>query len=277
MAAYEKYSLSVGKADWVRMQALNRVCNPETLNFLKQNIWVGKTVADVGCGPGFMVAEWSKLVGKQGKVYAIDISEEQLVLAKDYLQHFGIDNVEYICVPVHDLESLSLKVDVVYSRFTLEHVQAQENALKNMVSLLCEGGHLFCEAIVCHESLFCDPHSEAFQHWKEAILLQQKLNNTDYYVGQKLFTWFKKMGIIPEAYQIKQPVMIDKEIKRNFLTGLHGEELQNRYVERGFYSKEKIQKIAQEASDFSQTDCLWAFPQYLQIMGRKFLNIHQEI
>jgi ubiquinone/menaquinone biosynthesis C-methylase UbiE len=223
-----------------------------------------------------MVAEWAKLVGKQGKIYAIDISEEQLALAKDYLNYCDIDNVEYICIPVHELESLSLKVDVVYSRFTLEHVQDQENALKNMMSLLCNGGHLFCEALVCHESLFCDPHSEAFQHWKEAILLQTRLNNTDYHVGQKLFTWFKKFGIVPESYQIKQPVMIDKEIKKNFLTGLHGEELQNRYVEKGFYSKDEIQRIAQEASEFLQTDCFWSFPQYLQIMGRKLIRTHRE-
>jgi len=270
MAKYEKYSLAIGQEDWVRMEAMNKICNPETLNFLKQKLWSGKTVADVGCGPGIMAVEWAKLVGESGKVYAIDISQEQLDLAKKYAQHYNINNIEYICCPVHDLNSLSLQIDVVYSRFLLEHVHEQEAALKNMIDLLVNSGYLFCEALICFESLFSDPHSKAFARWREATLLQPKLSDTDYYIGQKLFDLFKKNGVTPESYEIKQPIMFDKTIRKNFLIGLHGEEIQNKYVEKGFYSKKEIQIIAQDATTFSQTDCLWAFPQYVQIMGRKY-------
>lgn len=269
MAKYEKYSLAVGQEDWLRMVALNQICNPVTLHALGQKLWTGKIIADIGSGPGIMSVEWAKLVGKTGKVFAIDISQEQLDLAKKYAQHHDIDNIEYICCPVHDLNSLSIKTDVVYSRFLLEHVQEQESALKNMVSLLKNGAHLFCEALICFESLYSDPYSDAFARWREATILQKELNDTDYYIGPKLFGWFNKMGIEPEFYEIKQPIIFDKVIRKNFLTGLHGEEIQNKYVEKGFYSKEEIQSIANNASNFAKTDCLWSFPQYLQIMGRK--------
>lgn len=45
------------------------------------------------------------------------------------------------------------------------------------------------------------------------------------------------------------------------------------FNQKGLYTKEEIQAIAQNATTFSQTDCLWAFPQYVQIMGRKHENI----
>ncbi len=38
----------------------------------------GDTFADVGCGPGFFTVPAAGIVGEQGKVYAIDISEEML-------------------------------------------------------------------------------------------------------------------------------------------------------------------------------------------------------
>jgi len=36
------------------------------------NIRPGQTILDAGCGNGYMVKKFSKLVGSEGKIYALD-------------------------------------------------------------------------------------------------------------------------------------------------------------------------------------------------------------
>lgn len=42
----------------------------------------GERIADLGCGPGFMTQELARAVGPQGRVYALDLSEPMLGLAR---------------------------------------------------------------------------------------------------------------------------------------------------------------------------------------------------
>jgi ubiquinone/menaquinone biosynthesis C-methylase UbiE len=47
--------------------------------YLKEKgIKEGMVVADIGCGPGFFVFPASEIVGKSGKIYAIDTQQEML-------------------------------------------------------------------------------------------------------------------------------------------------------------------------------------------------------
>ncbi len=47
-------------------------------SLLKPYISDGMTVLDFGCGPGFFTLEAAKLVGKNGKVFAVDLQQEML-------------------------------------------------------------------------------------------------------------------------------------------------------------------------------------------------------
>ena len=55
----------------------------------------GSVVADLGCGSGVMTRELLGRVGRSGKVYAVDASEEMLKQAK--MTVGANDNVEFIC------------------------------------------------------------------------------------------------------------------------------------------------------------------------------------
>jgi len=271
MAAYEKYTLPIGEEDQLRLQALNAICNPSTLAFIKQYSLElkGKTIADIGCGTGIMAVEWARLVGSTGKVYAIDISLEQLALAKKYADSLGFTNIDYICQSVDALDELAIHPDWVYSRFLLEHLHDPITALKQMQAMLPVNGYLFCENITGYESLFSDPLTEAFLQWKQAVLLQPMLHGTDFYIGKKLISLFKSLNLSPEKFALNQPLIADKKLKRDFLSALHSDVIQDKYVEKGFYSKDAIALVAKGATEFSQTDSVLSFPQYMQIMGRK--------
>jgi ubiquinone/menaquinone biosynthesis C-methylase UbiE len=54
----------------------------------------GMTVVDYGCGPGRYSVHYSRLAGRQGKVYAVDIHPLAIELVRQKMERFGLNNVE---------------------------------------------------------------------------------------------------------------------------------------------------------------------------------------
>ena len=77
------YILSVGEKFKERLLRLNAISNPYSFAFLlRHGLKRGDHVIDVGCGIGELTCWLAEQVGPKGKVVAIDISKEQLTLAK---------------------------------------------------------------------------------------------------------------------------------------------------------------------------------------------------
>jgi ubiquinone/menaquinone biosynthesis C-methylase UbiE len=53
----------------------------------------GMTVVDYGCGPGRYAIRFAKLVGTQGKVYAVDVQELALESVKGKMKEQAINNI----------------------------------------------------------------------------------------------------------------------------------------------------------------------------------------
>jgi ubiquinone/menaquinone biosynthesis C-methylase UbiE len=80
----------------------------ELLNFKK-----GDTIADIGCGSGYYSYRFSKMVGEEGKVYAIDIKERHLDFINEFTEKNNIKNIRTIVSEEDDI-SLDNKVDYVF-------------------------------------------------------------------------------------------------------------------------------------------------------------------
>jgi ubiquinone/menaquinone biosynthesis C-methylase UbiE len=62
----------------------------------------GMTVVDYGCGPGRYTVHYSRLAGRQGKVYAVDIHEMAIDLVRRKMERYGLDNVEPVLASGYD-------------------------------------------------------------------------------------------------------------------------------------------------------------------------------
>lgn len=62
----------------------------------------GMTVVDYGCGPGRYTIFYSRLAGRQGKVYAVDIHEMAIDLVRRKMEQYGLDNVEPVLAKGND-------------------------------------------------------------------------------------------------------------------------------------------------------------------------------
>jgi SAM-dependent methyltransferase len=73
----------------------------------------GQTACDVGCGNGFYTLRLAQLVGKTGKVVAVDIQPEMLDLLKERASAAGIKNIEPVLGTVVDPKLKENSIDVM--------------------------------------------------------------------------------------------------------------------------------------------------------------------
>ena len=108
----------------------------------------GMTVVDLGCGQGGFTVSLAKIVGKRGKVLAVDISDEYLAELMDRLNKHGVKDV----VTFVQADAVSLKnvlpdesADVVASCRLLEELKqpkAMAGIVKEMARIVKEGGKI---------------------------------------------------------------------------------------------------------------------------------------
>lgn len=111
----------------------------------------GKTVLDLGCGAGRDVYIASQLVGPKGKVIGVDMTPEQLKVAKEYqpyhAEKFGFDNVEFhegLIEKLDDISSLTdNSVDIIISNCVINLCPDKEAVLSSCHRLLRPGGELY--------------------------------------------------------------------------------------------------------------------------------------
>ena len=130
----------------------------------------GMTVLDLGCGTGRDVYIASKLVGETGHVIGVDMTTEQIDVARKYQDEqrarFGhkASNVEFLQGYIEDLESLGiedLSVDVVISNCVINLSPAKEQVFKEVYRILKPGGELYFSDVFADrripEELMRDP------------------------------------------------------------------------------------------------------------------------
>eukprot|EP00577_Skeletonema_sp_RCC1716_P011386 CAMPEP_0113379574 /NCGR_PEP_ID=MMETSP0013_2-20120614/4299_1 /TAXON_ID=2843 ORGANISM="Skeletonema costatum, Strain 1716" /NCGR_SAMPLE_ID=MMETSP0013_2 /ASSEMBLY_ACC=CAM_ASM_000158 /LENGTH=420 /DNA_ID=CAMNT_0000261859 /DNA_START=67 /DNA_END=1329 /DNA_ORIENTATION=- /assembly_acc=CAM_ASM_000158 len=111
----------------------------------------GMTILDLGCGAGRDVYIASQLVGEKGRVIGVDMTAEQLKVAKEtqayHADKFGFDNVEFhegLIEKLDDIDSLTDgSVDIIISNCVINLCPDKEAVLKSCHRLLKPGGELY--------------------------------------------------------------------------------------------------------------------------------------
>jgi len=112
----------------------------------------GCTVLDLGCGTGRDVYVLSQLVGEQGRVIGVDMTDEQLSLARQHVDYhmdtFGYRqaNVDFRQGFIEDLRALDLadnSVDVVVSNCVINLSPEKEAVFREIFRVLKPGGELY--------------------------------------------------------------------------------------------------------------------------------------
>lgn len=103
---------------------------------------MGMAVADVGAGTGLFTRLFAEAVGKEGKVFAIDISPKFLEHIDTSAKQFGLTNVQTILGTDHSLELAANSVDVVFICDTYHHFEYPARMMRSIDTSLNEGGRV---------------------------------------------------------------------------------------------------------------------------------------
>jgi SAM-dependent methyltransferase len=112
----------------------------------------GKTILDLGCGAGRDVYVLSKLVGEHGKVIGVDMTPEQLAVARSHQAYhadkFGHakSNVEFYEGDIEKLDALALaagSIDIIVSNCVINLAHDKRAVLEQAHRLLKEGGEMY--------------------------------------------------------------------------------------------------------------------------------------
>ncbi|GAA2121296.1 methyltransferase domain-containing protein [Streptomyces synnematoformans] len=110
----------------------------------------GATVLDLGCGSGRDCYVLSQLVGPQGRVIGVDMTDEQLAVARRHLDfhadRFGYANVEFRQGYIEDLAAAGIaddSVDLVVSNCVLNLSPDKPRVFSEILRVLAPGGELY--------------------------------------------------------------------------------------------------------------------------------------
>jgi ubiquinone/menaquinone biosynthesis C-methylase UbiE len=111
----------------------------------RSGIKKGMTVLDLGCGSGAFTTFVARAVGKQGKVYAVDIQPKMLKQLERKLarpENQDINNVELKQASAYKLPFKNEALDLVYMVTVLQEIPDRGKALREIKRVLKPGGIL---------------------------------------------------------------------------------------------------------------------------------------
>jgi len=210
----DEYTLVTGDAGAERLALLHEVYGPGTEERLRSlGLAAGMRVVDLGCGTG-TVSRWlARQVGPDGEAVGVDISTEQLTVARREAERLGLRQLRFHQAGVYDTGLPRGSFDLVYCRFLLCHVGDPAAGVREMRALLKPGGVLLCEDVHV-ASVFCDPPDEQYHRMRDIMVALGNSRGVDYCLGPRLHQIFKQAGFADTQVHIDQPVYSRGEHKR---------------------------------------------------------------
>ncbi len=98
-------------------------------------------ILDFGCGLGFNTIPAAKAVGKEGRIFALDLNKQALKIMEKKISKNRLDNVRIIQSSCDTgLEDKS--IDLVYLHNTLPMIKEKQKVLKEITRVTKTGGRL---------------------------------------------------------------------------------------------------------------------------------------
>lgn len=250
------YVLKTGHAGSKRLEHQHNLIAQTSFDQLKnEGLKQGSIVWDLGCGNGMMTAYLAKEVGPNGHVYAIDISDAQLELAKERIINEGFNNVTFIKADVAtEINFPKESIDIIFCRFLLMHVKNPDFVIHTMKNVLKPGGRVVNQesTLSTQKGLF----RKGFDAAIDAIITLGRNNGVDYDIRFRLKDLYTQAGFAYVKENLSAIVLSGKEIKATFLMSI--DECKDKIIEANIATSEQVliwQNVLHSISDDEHFTC----------------------
>ncbi len=169
----------------------------------------GARILDLGCGAGRDVYALSKLVGEDGYVVGVDMTDEQLAVARDHQDWhrdaygYAKSNVEFHKGFIESLEDLPLdpgSFDIIVSNCVVNLATDKEAVLRGAYHLLKPGGEMYFSDVYADRRV---PEAMA----KDEVLYGECLSGALYW--NDFLTFAKRVGFDDPRLVTHRPITIE--------------------------------------------------------------------
>ncbi|MDP3941850.1 MAG: methyltransferase domain-containing protein [bacterium] len=138
-------------------------------HFKNNTIKRGDVVLDIGSGSGTDVLIASQLVGREGKVIGVDITDAMIAKARKASSNNGFSNVVILKADVESLPIEDESVDVVISNGVINLVPDKEKVFSEIYRVLKPGGKLSLADIVLGNPISKESRNDP-KLWAECVV-----------------------------------------------------------------------------------------------------------
>jgi len=140
MSNWSDYLLGMEPAEVARLERQHAAWRGQT-----HRVWelagfgAGQTLVDLGSGPGFAAVELAQLVGRPGRVIAVDASSTATDQLRKIAEERAIENVEIVTADVAEFDPSPWNPDGLFARWLFSFVERPEAAIARLTSGLRAG------------------------------------------------------------------------------------------------------------------------------------------
>jgi len=152
-------------------------------------------VIELGCGPRGCLDLLSDRVGPQGAVVGLELSQEAVQLARQFVAERHLGSVEVLQGDAHATGLPRASFDLATARLILVNVPEPEQIVTEMVALVRPGG-----IVALHEADYvshvCDPPHPAWSRLMRALETYAQLNGIDLFIGRRVPRLLREAGLL---------------------------------------------------------------------------------
>ena len=237
-----KYVLGSTKQEVKRLEIQSAIFEKETLRTLKcAGIKPGMRCLDLGCGTGNTTLLIADLIGKNGKVFGLDINQDSISICKRKAMMNDVNNAIFVVDDIYSTKFENSSFDFVFSRFLFQHLTNSQKALKEMLRLTCRGGIIAAEELD-HGLWLSYPEDPNLEMLRRAYVKILKLTGSDPFIARKLYKLFLQNGLKPqvEAYSACVPM---NNNPYSMVGVFMAEILEEKILKDGIMSKREFKKM----------------------------------
>ena len=213
-------------------------------------------ILDVGCGPGNISAELSR-IASEGHVVAIDLVPEIIHEAQRVFPHETYTNLDFEVGDAYELKYQDETFDIVYAHQLLQHMTKPVEALREFHRVLKPNG-LVAIRDADYSSFIWNPDDPLLDEWLEIYQQVARANLAFPDGGALLPTWVKESGFVDIQFT-QSSWIFTTEAERKWWGGTWAErviksDFAKQAIKYGYATDSKLQKISEAFLNWSETE-----------------------